>query len=105
MDLEHLLRQLDHNVTIQVYFALKMAGISLRSLYAKSSRIRKFQRWDKECQCHHKGLPGLLGQFDYRGTPSIPPEIVLLPNWFISIFMNLPAGQRNDYGIDTVVKS
>ncbi len=24
----------------------------------------------------------LFGQFDYRGTPSIPPEIILLPNWF-----------------------
>jgi squalene-hopene/tetraprenyl-beta-curcumene cyclase len=24
----------------------------------------------------------LFGQYDYRGTPSIPPEVVFLPNWF-----------------------
>ena len=24
----------------------------------------------------------LFGQFDWRETPSVPPEVVFLPNWF-----------------------
>ncbi len=73
----------DLNVTIQAYFALKLAGVSAGEPLMQSAR---------EFILAHGGITrantltkiwlALFGQFDWRGTPAIPPEIILLPNWF-----------------------
>jgi len=73
----------DLNVTIQAYFALKLTGIS---------PAEPFMRLAREFVLSHGGITkanvftkiwlALFGQFDWRGAPSIPPEIILLPNWF-----------------------
>jgi squalene-hopene/tetraprenyl-beta-curcumene cyclase len=71
------------NVTVQVYFALKLAG-----LQASEPSLQKA----RDFIVSHGGLMktntitriwlALFGQLDYKYTPSIPAEIVLLPNWF-----------------------
>lgn len=73
----------DLSVTIQAYFALKLAGVSPREPFMQRAR---------EFVLSHGGISkanvftkiwlALFGQFDWRGTPSIPPEIIFLPNWF-----------------------
>lgn len=71
------------SVTIQVYLALKLAGVS---------PDEKFMRSARDFVLRHGGIMqantitkiwlSVFGQFDWRGVPSIPPEIVLFPNWF-----------------------
>lgn len=73
----------DLSVTIQAYFALKLAGVSAEEPFMR--RARHFI-------LSHGGITrsntltkvwlALFGQFDWQGTPSMPPEIILLPNWF-----------------------
>jgi len=73
----------DLNVTIQAYFALKLAGVSPSESFMQRAR---------EFVLTHGGISkantltkiwlSLFGQYDWRGTPGIPPEIILLPDWF-----------------------
>lgn len=72
----------DLNVTIQAYFALKLAGISAGEPFMQ--RARQFvlaQGGVSEANVFTKIWLALFGQYDWRGTPMIPPEVVLLPNW------------------------
>ncbi len=71
------------NVAIQAYFDLKLAGVSAEEPFMQQAR---------EFVLAHGGITkanaftkiwlALFGQFDWRGTPSLPPEVILLPNWF-----------------------
>jgi len=73
----------DLNVTIQAYFALKLAGISPEEPFMR--RAREFVRRRggiTKANTLTKIWLALFGQYDWRGTPTIPPEIILLPNWF-----------------------
>jgi squalene-hopene/tetraprenyl-beta-curcumene cyclase len=73
----------DLSVTIQAYFDLKLAGVSAEE---------PFMRRARDFILSHGGITkantltkvwlALFGQFDWRGTPSMPPEIILFPNWF-----------------------
>jgi squalene-hopene/tetraprenyl-beta-curcumene cyclase len=73
----------DLNVTIQAYFALKLAGVS---------PAEPFMRRAREFILAHGGITkantltkiwlALFGQFNWRGTPAMPVEIMLLPHWF-----------------------
>jgi squalene-hopene/tetraprenyl-beta-curcumene cyclase len=73
----------DLNVTIQAYFALKLAGLSPEEPFMLRAR---------EFVLAHGGITrasvftkiwiALFGQFPWHGTPAMPPEITLLPNWF-----------------------
>lgn len=73
----------DLSVTVQAYFALKLAGISAQEPFMQRAR---------DFVLSHGGITksntltkiwlALFGQLDWRGTPSMPPEIILLPNWF-----------------------
>jgi squalene-hopene/tetraprenyl-beta-curcumene cyclase len=73
----------DLNVSVQVYFALKLAGVSAEEPCMQKAKnyIRSSGGIMKTNTVTRIWL-AVFGQFDYRGTPSIPPEIVLLPNWF-----------------------
>jgi squalene-hopene/tetraprenyl-beta-curcumene cyclase len=73
----------DLSVTIQNYFALKLAGISPEESFMKQAQ---------EFVLAHGGIIkanvltkiwlAIFGQYDWRGTPSLPTEIILFPNWF-----------------------
>lgn len=73
----------DLNVSIQVYFALKLAGVS-----ASEAFMQKAKDFILGCGGIMKANTitriwlAIFGQFDYRGTPSILPEMILLPRWF-----------------------
>lgn len=73
----------DLNVSIQVYFAMKLAGVPAGAPWMELAR-----QFILSCG----GVIGstvftrvwlaLFGQFEWRGTPSIPPEVICFPNWF-----------------------
>ena len=72
----------DLSTSTECYFALKLAGISADE---------PFMRKAKEFILSRGGVPktrvftkiwlSLFGQWDWRGVPVIPPEVILLPNW------------------------
>ncbi len=71
------------SVTICVYFALKLAGVSSEEPFMQ--RAREFALacgGVANASVLTKIWLAIFGQFDWRGTPFIPPEIILLPNWF-----------------------
>ena len=73
----------DLNVTVQVYFALKLAG--------KSSE-EPFMRRAKDFVLQHGGAGSantltkvwlaIFGQYDWKYTPTVPAELIFLPGWY-----------------------
>ena len=73
----------DLSTSIECYFALKLAGYS-----PDSNPLRRARRFILS----KGGIPGarvftkiwlaLFGQWDWKGTPNMPPEMMLLPSWF-----------------------
>ena len=73
----------DLNATVEAYFALKLAGASPDEPYMCCAR---------EFVLSAGGIPrvrvftkiwlALFGQWDWRGVPALPPELMFLPRWF-----------------------
>ncbi len=73
----------DINATVEAYFALKLAGVP-----ADGPSMRKARDWALSAG----GVPrtrvftkiwlALFGQWDWRGIPVLPPELMFLPHWF-----------------------
>jgi squalene-hopene/tetraprenyl-beta-curcumene cyclase len=73
----------DLNATVESYFALKLAGVP-----ADDPRMLKARDW----AVSQGGVPrvrvftkiwlALFGQWDWRGVPVLPPELMFLPHWF-----------------------
>jgi squalene-hopene/tetraprenyl-beta-curcumene cyclase len=73
----------DINATVEAYFALKLAGVA-----ADDPRMLKARDWVLSAG----GVPrtrvftriwlALFGQWDWRGVPVLPPELMFLPHWF-----------------------
>ncbi len=72
----------DLSTTVECYTALKMAGRDVDSPVMRSAR---------EMILAHGGVPetrvftkiwlAMIGQWDWAGTPYLPPEIIFLPKW------------------------
>ena len=72
----------DLNVTAQVYFALKLAGVPESEPTLIKARDFVLARGGlASTNTITKIWLALFGQYDYQGTPSIPAEIILLPKW------------------------
>ena len=73
----------DINATVESYFALKLAGVSPEEPAMRKAR---------EFVLSAGGVPrvrvftkiwlALFGQWDWRGVPVLPPEMIFLPPWF-----------------------
>ena len=73
----------DVSTSVECYFALKLAGVS-----ASAEEMRKA----KEFILSRGGVPevriftkiwlSLFGQWEWKGTPVMPPELIHLPSWF-----------------------
>jgi len=73
----------DLSATVESYFALKLAGTP-----ADGPAMRKARDWVVSAG----GVPmtrvftkiwlALFGQWDWRGVPVLPPELIFLPHWF-----------------------
>ncbi|HEY7125580.1 MAG TPA: terpene cyclase/mutase family protein [Ktedonobacterales bacterium] len=72
----------DLSTTIEAYFALKMAGDLPDAPHM--TQAREFilaQGGVPEARIFTRIWLALLGQYDWRGLPVMPPELIFLPSW------------------------
>ena len=73
----------DINATVESYVALRIAGHS-----PEESHMRQAREWIlskgglKHIRVFTRFWLALLGEWPWEACPNLPPEIVLLPNWF-----------------------
>ena len=73
----------DVSVTSQVYFALKLAWESLDEEYMRRSRDFVIKQGGvMKSNLITKIWLTVFGEYDWKGIPTIPPEIIFLPSWF-----------------------
>jgi squalene-hopene/tetraprenyl-beta-curcumene cyclase len=71
------------SATVKAYWALKFAGHSPNEPRMEAARERiKALGGIHKVNTYTKFYLAIFGQYDWRGVPSIPPEIMLFPNWF-----------------------
>jgi squalene-hopene/tetraprenyl-beta-curcumene cyclase len=73
----------DLSTTIEAYFALKMAGVSPDAPCMQQARAFILANGGiLKARIFTKIWLALLGQYDWRGLPVMPPELIFLPPWF-----------------------
>ena len=78
----------DLSTTIEAYLALKLAGIDSDSPEMRAARDFILENGGVEkARIFTKIWLAILGEWDWRGTPMMPPEVIFLPHWFpVSIY-------------------
>jgi squalene-hopene/tetraprenyl-beta-curcumene cyclase len=78
----------DLNATVEAYFALKMAGVPADDPAMERARQFVLSRGGvKNVRVFTKIWLAMFGQWDWRGVPTLPPEMMFLPAWFpLSIY-------------------
>ena len=72
----------DLSTSVESYFALKLAGHSADSEPLRKARQFILSRGGvPQVRIFTKIWLALLGQWDWRGTPNMPPELIFLPSW------------------------
>lgn len=72
----------DVSTSVECYFALKLAGISPESTPMQQARRFILSRGGvPKVRVFTKIWLALFGQWDWKGTPNMPPELILLPSW------------------------
>jgi squalene-hopene/tetraprenyl-beta-curcumene cyclase len=71
------------NATVKAYFGLKLAGDSPSAPHMERARRRIHELGGLErINSFERFYLALVGVLDWDMAPAIPPEILLLPNWF-----------------------
>jgi squalene-hopene/tetraprenyl-beta-curcumene cyclase len=73
----------DLSVTVEAYFALKLAGRDPSS--SEMTRAREFvlsKGGSGRSRVFTKLWLAMFGEFDWDALPAMPPEAILLPSWF-----------------------
>lgn len=71
------------SATVKAYFALKLAGVSKDEPFMMKAREIVLSKGGVvSANVFTKISLALFGQYDWRGIPTMPPEIILLPLWF-----------------------
>lgn len=71
------------STSVKAYFALKLAGISAQEPYLMRARETILAKGGvTSANVFTKITLALFDQYDWRGVPSMPPEIMLLPKRF-----------------------
>src|ERR1051326_2458641 len=72
----------DLSTTIEAYFALKLAGTSPELPAMQQARAFILSKGGiPKARIFTKIWLALLGQYDWRGLPIMPPELIFLPSW------------------------
>jgi squalene-hopene/tetraprenyl-beta-curcumene cyclase len=73
----------DISATVKAYWALKFAGRGCEDPALARARARiEALGGIHRVNTYSKFYMAIWGLYDWRGVPSIPPEIMLFPNWF-----------------------
>ena len=73
----------DLSTSVECYFALKLTGVSAD--LPNMVKAREFilsKGGVPDTRIFTKIWLSLFGQWDWKGTPAMPPELMLLPHWF-----------------------
>ena len=73
----------DISTSVECYFALKLAGVQSGS--PEMTRAREFilsKGGVPKVRTFTKIWLALFGQWDWKGTPAMPSELIFLPSWF-----------------------
>lgn len=71
------------SASVKAYFALKLSGVSMDEPCMVTARASILEKGGVvEANVFTKIALALFGQYDWRGIPSMPPEIMLLPKRF-----------------------
>ncbi|MBI3552447.1 MAG: squalene--hopene cyclase [Elusimicrobia bacterium] len=84
------------SATVKAYWALKFAGHSPNEPRMASARKKiKELGGIHRVNTYTKFYMALFGQYDWRGVPTIPPELMLFPNWFYFNIYEMSAWTRS----------
>lgn len=73
----------DLSATVEAYFAMRVAGVPATDpALARARQLILAQGGLRQAHVFTKIFLALFGQYDWRGIPVIPPEIILLPPGF-----------------------
>ena len=73
----------DLSTTTECYFALKLAGVSPQEPSMRQAREFILSEGGvPQTRVFTKIWLSLLDQYDWKGVPVLPPELMLLPTWF-----------------------
>ncbi len=73
----------DLSVSVQVYFALKLAGVSAEEPFMRKAReFIRARGGVAQANVITRVWLACFGQFPWNETPAIPPELIFLPKWF-----------------------
>ena len=73
----------DVSTSVECYFALKLAGVSADSTEMDNAREFILSKGGvPKTRIFTKIWLSLFGQWDWKGTPMMPPELIFLPSWF-----------------------
>ena len=85
----------DINLSVKAYHILKIAGMSERDPRMVRARATILRMGGiPKTNTYTKFYLALVGQFPWKYLPSIPVELLLLPNWFIFNIYELSAWTR-----------
>lgn len=71
------------STSVEAYFALKVTGVSLENPVMKKANAFILNNGGIEkCRVFTKKFLALFGLYDWEKLPSMPIEMMLLPNWF-----------------------
>jgi squalene-hopene/tetraprenyl-beta-curcumene cyclase len=74
----------DISATVKAYFALKLMGYSPDDACMRRARENILAKGGvTKANVFTKIALALFGQYDWRGVPSMPVEIILFPRWFL----------------------
>lgn len=74
---------LDISATVKAYFALKMIGDDINAPHMVRAREEILKRGGAgRTNVFTRIQLALYGELDWKYTPSVPPELILLPLWF-----------------------
>ncbi len=73
----------DISATVKAYFAFKLMGYSPDDAFMRRARENIVAKGGvTKANVFTKIALALFGQYDWRGVPSMPVEIILFPRWF-----------------------
>ena len=73
----------DVSTSAECYFALKLAGVSAETTEMRKARDFILSKGGvPRVRVFTKIWLSLFGQWEWKGTPMMPPELMFLPSWF-----------------------
>jgi len=73
----------DVSASVEAYFVLKLMGDDPEAPHMRRARRAIHEQGGVEaCNTYTQIYLALFGQYDWAKTPAIPPEMILLPDWF-----------------------